>query len=453
MEKQQIYFAHPEQLNDPMEGMRLYYWQGDEIVWRNLLKHYLLCLEHMILLARLTDEDEQLKKEDIPVFKSFDSLPTESYKKRIQEIYDVFFSNNFVENYLQFIIVNPNKIYEEEMFVHLKLLSNYALDAILEIDIKHGLVPDSSEKGRKRRDTEDFSKGFTGVWDELKTDLNGEENYKILMQVISEYMREMDHQHLYQLKDSVKMRNIFIEFPQLYLDAIKKLTYPEAYIACFMDSCNNSSIWGSYGDNHRGVCLKYKVADEQNPVLNLKSIIGYSSSGKTYGYRKYPLQKISYSTDFEELDFFRNIGRIPINPLLNQWYMNEAGELSECAGHIKEDMEEEMEEWRKNHWESFEKAFLKKLPEWSSEREYRIILSSVLDSFTNPQDRLLEYEFEDLEAIIFGLRTPIDEKNKIIELVSRKCQELGVQEFNFYEMAYSTTKQEMYQRKVLTVNN
>lgn len=41
LEKQQIYFAHPEQLNDPMEGMRRYYWQGDEIIWRNLLKHFI----------------------------------------------------------------------------------------------------------------------------------------------------------------------------------------------------------------------------------------------------------------------------------------------------------------------------------------------------------------------------------------------------------------------------
>jgi len=145
LEKQQIYFAHPEQLNDPMEGMRRYYWKGDKIVWNNLLKHYLLCLEHMILLARLTDEDEQLTKEDIPVLKSFDSLPTEQYKERIQEIYDAFFSNGFVQNYIQFIIANPNKIYEEEMFVHLKLLANHALKAIFEVDSRHGLISNSFE--------------------------------------------------------------------------------------------------------------------------------------------------------------------------------------------------------------------------------------------------------------------------------------------------------------------
>jgi hypothetical protein len=42
--KQGIYFAAPEKLNDPMEGYRDVFWSGDPIVWRNLIRHYLLCL-------------------------------------------------------------------------------------------------------------------------------------------------------------------------------------------------------------------------------------------------------------------------------------------------------------------------------------------------------------------------------------------------------------------------
>ena len=45
LENQEIYFAPPEDLNDPMEGFKDLFWRGDEIVWRNFLKHYLLCLE------------------------------------------------------------------------------------------------------------------------------------------------------------------------------------------------------------------------------------------------------------------------------------------------------------------------------------------------------------------------------------------------------------------------
>jgi hypothetical protein len=31
------------ELNDPLEGFKDLFWKGDVIVWKNLLRHYLLC--------------------------------------------------------------------------------------------------------------------------------------------------------------------------------------------------------------------------------------------------------------------------------------------------------------------------------------------------------------------------------------------------------------------------
>jgi hypothetical protein len=39
LEKQEIYFSSPAELNDAMEGFKDIFWHGDEIVWRNLLRH------------------------------------------------------------------------------------------------------------------------------------------------------------------------------------------------------------------------------------------------------------------------------------------------------------------------------------------------------------------------------------------------------------------------------
>ena len=44
LENQSIYFASPEKLNDPLEGLRNIFWQGDQIVWRNFFKQYIYCL-------------------------------------------------------------------------------------------------------------------------------------------------------------------------------------------------------------------------------------------------------------------------------------------------------------------------------------------------------------------------------------------------------------------------
>lgn len=54
LEQQQIYFASPEQLNEPIEGFKDLYWFGDEIVWRNLLKHYLLSLHRVYIVTKIS---------------------------------------------------------------------------------------------------------------------------------------------------------------------------------------------------------------------------------------------------------------------------------------------------------------------------------------------------------------------------------------------------------------
>jgi len=42
LDAQQIYFCPPCDLNDPVEGFKDLCWLGDEIVWRSLLRHYVL---------------------------------------------------------------------------------------------------------------------------------------------------------------------------------------------------------------------------------------------------------------------------------------------------------------------------------------------------------------------------------------------------------------------------
>lgn len=444
LEKQQIYFAHPSQLNDPMEGKRIYFWQGDGIVWRNLLKHYILCLEHAVLFARLKKENEKITEEDIPVFISIEKLPTELYQERIQKIYNVFFSDKLVQSYIQFILGNPYKIYEEELYIHLKVLFNYALKAIFEVDMEKGLVPKSYKTHYLKHNS--YVETLTSIFEKINDTPEVKKKYDSTIIFLNDFMRQTDHELSLLLKDSPKMQSIYISFVQMYLNKIKTLTYPEAYLACFMDNCTNSSVWGTYGNNHEGVCLKYKIKNKSNPTLTLKTIIGHGSSGNIYEYVKLPLRKVEYSTNFDELDFFKNMGRLPIPQLQKQWYSDENGETSEIGDYIFSNEEK----WRSAHWKLYETAYLRKVPDWSDEREYRIVLSSVLDSFRDSKDRLLEYKLEDLESIIFGMKTPSEDRNEIINIISKKCKKEGINKFEFYEMAYSNMNREMYVRKVFT---
>jgi hypothetical protein len=57
LSKQEIYFAAPEKLNDPMEGYKDVFWSGDLILWRNLIRHYLVCLIQMTYLYYVMGPD------------------------------------------------------------------------------------------------------------------------------------------------------------------------------------------------------------------------------------------------------------------------------------------------------------------------------------------------------------------------------------------------------------
>lgn len=98
LEKQTIYFAPPEQLNDPMEGYRDIYWSGDLVAWKNLFSHYVFCLERLSSLLLISGEDHKINAEHIPVFGCTDDLPTDSYKKLFRKIKTRFLENKYVSS-------------------------------------------------------------------------------------------------------------------------------------------------------------------------------------------------------------------------------------------------------------------------------------------------------------------------------------------------------------------
>lgn len=160
------------------------------------------------------------------------------------------------------------------------------------------------------------------------------------------------------------------------------------------------------------------------------------------------MRPISYSESFVELNFFEQIGRLPNNQLINQWIIDEDSNRSSLYDRIFSDFDS----WRNKYWNIFSKSLLKKLPCWSHEREFRIILSSLLDNFNTPEKRLFTYEFNDLEAIIFGLKTPKEAKLEIIKIIKEKCKKNNRKNFDFYEITCSHNKENLKMVKLHFLN-
>jgi hypothetical protein len=125
LEKQEIFFSPTEQLNDPVEGYLDLVWKGDEIVWKNLLKNYLLCIHRCHVLARL---DHTLSDQDIGIFSSDNKLPTQLYKDKMSRIYQTFFEDNNFKKIYEVLAKFRRSVRRDELIfllrsIHLKALS------------------------------------------------------------------------------------------------------------------------------------------------------------------------------------------------------------------------------------------------------------------------------------------------------------------------------------------
>ncbi|WP_225315760.1 hypothetical protein [Aeromonas caviae] len=116
LERQSIYFAEPSSLNDPMEGFRYICWKGDVIVWRNLFRHYLLCLERLCSLYIISGEEFPVSEEHMPVFSGEDDFPTPMYRKLFLDISNIFLSNEYIAGLINTIASRTTPIRRDELF-------------------------------------------------------------------------------------------------------------------------------------------------------------------------------------------------------------------------------------------------------------------------------------------------------------------------------------------------
>lgn len=226
---------------------------------------------------------------------------------------------------------------------------------------------------------------------------------------------------------------LIYDFPEKYLSKLERAIFPPWYSASFLSDYSNSSLWGHYGENHRGVCLKFKTyEDTGSQGLKLGTEYQYGSSTAIRDLRTRPLKKINYHNQHPEIDFFRSIGRMTISELKTFWYSDGDNSLSECAAHLDNE-----HDWREKYWGNFYESLTVKLNEWKFEQEYRLIIHGDLMDYTDKATRKLKYDFNDLESIIFGIKTTMADKIEIIKIVEGKCKASNRKSFDFQQAYYS----------------
>lgn len=170
--------------------------------------------------CNIINEIAAISVSDIPIDICKENLPTDVYKERIKKINKKFFSDKLIKDYLNFLIANPNKIYNEEMYVHLKFITGKALECIFEADIEDGYIQKTAISNRNQSmpevDLSNLSKVFT---EETESAVF----YREIMEILHSFLKVNDTELLYIYKNSPKLQSVFVEFPKFYLERVVEL--------------------------------------------------------------------------------------------------------------------------------------------------------------------------------------------------------------------------------------
>lgn len=438
LEKLEIFFAEPSQLNDPLEGYKEIFWSGDIIVWRNLLKHYINCLMQYVISSSIVDNAAP-HDPAIKIHRHCNILSAElvSIIERAQlKTLDYKEVHSYLESLSDF-----RKVRIETLVFHFQNLHRICVHSVLtELEVEKlfpfpakQIIPNVNlELARCAKTASTFSV---------------DPQYDFPYSLYNKAYGLMLASKLEIANDDISRAWGFMlmEFPEEFCKSLESMTRPNWYAACFMDDYTNSSVWGTYGENHTGICLMYKanLASTGYPIIEIETPIGANSKGLIKQYVKTPQYKVDYEKGFVEVDFFRSLGTIPTFIANRYWYFDLEGNASVCGSHLRSDT------WKEEYWGNLRHACTTKLSDWKYEREYRAILQPSILDLSSPRVRTCTYKFESLCGMIFGIKTPNDYKAKALSVIRRLCKDHGRSEFNFFQARYDPISKKISKFKIL----
>lgn len=431
LEKQSIFFASPELLNDPAEGFRDIYFKGDSVLWGNLFKNYLLCVVDVALSYFYYGEAKEIEF-NVATLATENDIPFE-LKDVWSAICSGFLGDKFVVLLLNNIVKYRSNVSQYELSYYISYLHPIALSCVFEQFNKAGIIrfntTSAANIAEKNILDEAFFKSINDMFDRHGEELVDEIfiNHQLHAQQFF-----LVHEHVNNIQLSNK-KLLLSGLPFFYIRYIEQFMYPNWFTACFMSSATNSSVWGNYGDNHTGVCLIYNTelnSQDEHCLRLYNYIVGYSSSsdGPILGDAQFKFYSVRYTHKQDQLNFFESLGRLPIPIVNDQWLTDDNGRRSDNFLTFNS-------EWRNKYWNGFYPSITQKTRDWEYENEHRLIINNMSGSYS-PPGVALNYDFKSLKGIIFGIKTTDENKLKIIEVVKRKIHENNHYDFRFHQAYY-----------------
>ena len=437
LDRQSLYFARPEELNDPMEGYHHFFWMGDKIAWTNFFRHFVYNVYQISLINRLSVFNTKFSEEIISIYGNMNDLPTQDLANTYEKIYRNVSENTNLNDYITTISKQKYRLSQEEIQFCLEQLASV-------IDMEIGRTLTTDEPGPDGKSYHDFIKG------------NLPENYMItksqFQQIEQFQMKKLNareacmnsiyrtklarakllHERRSKLKKTIYQNTPFrLDFPSTYINYTKRESYPDWSTVCFMRETTNPSTWAHYGDKHRGACLIFDAPTDNNGrnYLNL-------TNTKHQNDIKIEFKDVTYRGKSRDTNFFQALSFILNKPELSDiWFKDSKGKLSNF--HYNSDNKKERAKKFNNHIINFFHNVSTKTKDWRYEKETRLILLNTERPLAEIEDRTFSYTFENLHGVIFGTHTQDHAIAETIDIIKRKLRENSRTDFKFYQAYYS----------------
>lgn len=438
LEKQTIYFAQPETLNDPMEGLSDAFWDGDKVLWENLFRHYALSLI-WYTSAWLIFKPEEIEQAKVSAWLTEMDIPTDSFRAIYRE-FCLDFCAEIESTELASVLGRRSVPLRRERLTNLLLLIHQAaLFHLFRVFKKHGLSKFELTIAER---TKNSVKAAVNAWEAIAlkpptVEMSVEHQLELMASIDNRIKHQLELGMLSRLDDKDRARKLIAlmtRFPETYVDAfLRDLHFTPWRVACFSRRCVNASMWGIYGTEHRGAALVFRTQQRGSKrFFHVQGMAGTRAQGC-----ELEVRSVTYRNRPPPLDSFLEIAMLPMAKLERTWMTSESGVPSFRLQEVTNDMDA----WRKAHWEkAFERATWKH-PDWAHEDEQRLIASTVFTD--DPAPEPLTYHFSQLEGIVFGMRMSSEDKLRIANVIEKKCRAEGRADFRFFQAYYSPSKGEM----------
>ena len=422
-------FSGVPELNDPIEGYVDIYWQGDGPAWEGLFRNYIIGLYMSITSYRLDRDEKEIAKSAVPLnINAWKRLPLHD---ELMYVSEEFLDTDVVCNLIEQLSILNLIVSDAHLTLILRLVHEQAFYICGKRMIdKKFIGKDELALIEPKKITGDMIKPLILSLQDDQLSLITNHAYQIIRYMLENAGLSLLSQDSSNNAQRIKWNKIRLNFPEIYVQRAKEIVFPPAYVVCFSIFPDNSPMWGNYACNHKGVCLIYSAKkDGQNYYIPIQAGLMATSISQGMHYRNEIIFPVKYTDNKIKRNFFESLAGLTYE-WISSWLISQKGSQSRFLNVYHN------QNWRDAYWSDYLEAYFTKMTAWEYEQEYRM---RVTDAFFDDSKsfKLIPYSRECLTGVIFGIKTSLEDKCKILKVTKEAGYNLN--SFDIREAIYDGT--------------